>query len=100
MTSVTSQRALPVRSRALRDSAPVGFSAAEFDDEGRWVGVCPECSTDHDGHEPRTIGGDLRCLRAQAAAIGADHLVDQADAGLRDLASRRDETLRSQGLIP
>lgn len=72
---------------------------AEFDDEGQWIGPCPECGTNHDGYEPTTLGGEIRCLRSQAEAAGAGHLVDQIDAGRREAGRRRDEVLRREGLV-
>ena len=73
------------------------MSADEFDEFGQWIGPCDECGTNHDGYEPGTIGGDMRCLRSQAKALGAGHLVDQMDTGLREMARHRDEHLRSMG---
>lgn len=76
------------------------FDPAEHDDEGNWTGTCAECATNHDGYHPDTFGGRMRCLRAQAEAIGADHLIDQVDACQRQFDRRRDEILRLNDLIP
>jgi hypothetical protein len=76
------------------------FDPSEYDDAGQWTGTCDECGTNHEGHAPGTIGGQMRCLRAQAVTLGASHLVDQIDAGQRDLAARRDQILRDLDLIP
>jgi hypothetical protein len=45
---------------------------------------CTKCGTDHDGYEPGTYGAQLRCLRLQAEALGAGHLVDQLDTAERN----------------
>ena len=76
------------------------WSADDFDENGQWKWPCPECTTTHDGYPPGTFGAAIACLRAQAEALGAGHLVDQVDAGKRDIAERRDEQLREMGLIP
>jgi hypothetical protein len=73
---------------------------SDFDAEGQWRGRCEECGTDHDGFPPGTLGGDLRCLRARAVTLGADHLVDQIDAMGSDLDSRAVDQLRAMGIIP
>lgn len=62
--------------------------------------LCPKCGTDHEGWEPGTFGAETRCIRAQALALGADNLVDQVDALVRDVGQRRDTALRGQGFIP
>lgn len=79
---------------------PVTYDSAEFDENGDWTGTCEACSTSHDGYPPDTVGGAIRCVRAQAEVLGASHLVDQADAGLRDIRERRDAILRDEGIIP
>jgi hypothetical protein len=76
------------------------WDPAEIDEHGQWTGTCEKCGTSHDGYEPGTVGGDLRCVRAQAVSLGAGHLVDQVDAVQRDMHGRRDEQLRAMGLIP
>lgn len=70
-----------------------------FDEQGRWVGTCPKCGTDHDGAgPPDTIVGESACLRAQARQLGApwaefvNRSVDRMGlriAGLWDRALRR-----------
>ena len=64
------------------------------------IGTCAECGTSHEGYPPDSIGANLRCLRARAERIDAGWMVDQIDAGQRDMNLRRDEQLRALGLIP
>lgn len=78
----------------------MAFDPSEYDENGQWIGVCSECGTSHDGYPPDSFGAKMRCLRSQAEALGAGHLVDQIDAGQRETDRRRDETLRGLGLIP
>lgn len=47
-----------------------------------------------EGWAADTFGAKVRCLRAQAEALGAGHLVDQVDALSHDVAVRRDVGLR------
>jgi hypothetical protein len=52
---------------------------------------CPACGTNHDGYAANTLGGTVRCLRAQVAAIEGDNgpLVDQIDTFMPDLRRRQ-----------
>ena len=76
------------------------WSDEDFDEYGQWKHTCDTCGTNHDGHPPGTVGGEMACLRTRAVALGADHLVDQVDAARRNMAERRDGHLRGMGLIP
>lgn len=60
----------------------------DFDDAGQWIGPCEDCGSNHDGYPPGTLGGMSRCLRLQAEALGATHLVDLLDAMERDRNAR------------
>lgn len=62
--------------------------------------ICGKCGTDHDGMPEGSLGAMTRCLRAQAEAAGAGHLVDQMDTLQRTLDERRDAILRDEELIP
>lgn len=51
--------------------------------------TCPKCGTDHDG----SLGAEMQCVRSQAEALGAGHLVDQVDALRRNVAEQRSAML-------
>lgn len=55
---------------------------------------CSDCGTDHDGYPDDSLGARMRCLRAQAEAMGATHLIEQVDALRHDMDRRRTERLR------
>jgi hypothetical protein len=65
-----------------------------FDDAGEWIGTCSKCHTSHDGYPPGTLGGDIRCVRAQAAALGATGLVEAIDRDMQRWTQKQDEMLR------
>lgn len=51
-----------------------------YDEQGRYVGPCPECGTAHDGwYGPETMGGKLQCIRIRAAASGDDALLAEVE---------------------
>ena len=62
---------------------------AEFDDiNGRWVGTCPRCGTDHGGYwEPNSTGGQLACI---------DALISQMTGIAGWLLRRRMRRIRAQ----
>ena len=53
--------------------------------------TCPNCGTDHDGYPSGSLGATTRCLRRQAADVGAVHdeaALDQLDAHLAERRTR------------
>lgn len=68
--------------------------SGEFDERGEWIGRCDKCGTSHEGWPPGTFGAEVRCLRSQAEALGAGHVVDQIDTLRREVDRRRDEALK------
>jgi hypothetical protein len=62
--------------------------------------ACPKCGTDHDDYPDGSLGAEMRCVPAQAVALGAGHLVDQVDALRRDLDERRDGVLQQLHRMP
>lgn len=72
---------------------------SEFDEHGQWIGPCEECGTNHDGYEPESLGGTVRCLRARAEQLGDQRLIAKVDELRRTLDEKRGEMLRRAVLI-
>lgn len=65
-------------------------NTSDYDDHGHWVGPCLDCGTNHDGYAPDTLGGRVRCLRAQAEQTGATGDLAALDAFEADFNEKRD----------
>lgn len=66
---------------------------------GPWHGPCHHCGGSHDGWDPGSLGGHLRCLRAQAVKI-VPELVDAIDQVAEFNRRRIRASLVRVGVLP
>lgn len=72
----------------------------DLDEFGQWTGTCDKCGTNHDGHPPETLGGEMRCLRARADRAGDQGLMAYVQGLMAYVGDQRDDILRQMGLVP